>query len=72
MNPTVCKCKFCGRLYKLYPHQVVQGDPSCCSFCNAQADAEQYAPARVDWGSEDDLKTNQTIYVGPKIVGARS
>jgi hypothetical protein len=38
MHPTVHKCKFCGRLYKLYPHQVVEGDPTCCSFCNMQAD----------------------------------
>lgn len=31
---SVMKCRFCGKLYRIYPHQVRKGDSSACHQCN--------------------------------------
>lgn len=37
MNATVKKCKECGTLFIIYPHEVYDGDPNYCRACNAEA-----------------------------------
>lgn len=38
MQYTIVKCKECGKLFRIYPHQVYNGDPNYCPECNRKAE----------------------------------
>jgi hypothetical protein len=42
MNPQIIKCKGCGQLFKIYPHQVHADDPKYCPKCNKEADGPEW------------------------------
>lgn len=40
MEPTVVKCRICGKLFKVIPYQDQRSlnDPTVCDDCNEKAD----------------------------------
>lgn len=36
----IVKCRICGKLFRIYMHQVYEGDPSCCPECNQKSEGK--------------------------------